>query len=95
MRRIQLSTKAILEFEESWAWYEEQQEGLGDKFEIQLLTKLTEIQKNPNRYPNKEKKYREAILKKYPFIIIYYFNEEEIIVTSIFHTSRNPKRKYI
>jgi len=88
--------KAVKEFSDSFDWYEDQQEELGNRFEKAVYEKLSEIQKYPERYPQKRKPYRETGIKKFPFLIVYEFDKlkNTIFIISIFHTSRNPKYKY-
>ncbi|WP_425562826.1 type II toxin-antitoxin system RelE/ParE family toxin [Mucilaginibacter panaciglaebae] len=50
---------------------------------------------NPLQYPLK-KKAQEVNIDKYPYLIIYRIHAKRklILVVSVFHTSRHPKRKY-
>ncbi len=50
----------------------------------------------PERWRNPYKNFHELSLKKYPFAIVYFIDEStrQIIVTSIYHQKRNPKKKY-
>ena len=89
-----LTLKAEQEIYESGDWYEEQQEGLGYRFEKGVLEKIKTIIKNPLHYPFKGK-WREAGLDKFPFLITYRIDEENktLIILSVFHTSRHHKKK--
>ena len=42
-------------------------------------------------------KYHEAFLKTFPYIVIYkiYSKDNYVVITSVFHTKRNPKSKNI
>lgn len=44
----------------------------------------------------KFKNYHEIRLRKYPFTIIYFIEEDEqlIIISAIYYNKRNPKKKY-
>ena len=88
---------AQMEYEEAVIWYIEKSDVAGRNFELELNGKLLEICQNPTLYRNTKKKFREALLKKYPFSIVYFIDQENrtIVITSVFHTSRNPKRKFI
>ncbi len=93
---IIFESRATRELFEEWIWYEERQAGLGDKFENEVYKRIEQIKQNPERYPSRKKAFRESKIKRFPFLIIYKILEEEkiIFITSIFHTSRNPKSKY-
>ncbi len=88
--------KALEEFDESFEFYEERTVGLGVRFEDQLKEKVEIISKYPQRYRSRQGKFRETLVKEFPFLIIYkyYKTKNIILITSIFHTSRNPKYKY-
>jgi len=96
---IEILEKASQEFYESWAWYEDKQIGLGDRFEQAFFDKADSVKENPlkfaisNRY--RKSRYREAPLDGFPFIIVYQIDEQNslVLIHSIFHTSRHPKRK--
>jgi hypothetical protein len=93
--KFDLFPNAIEEIDESAYWYEERVDGLGADFIDAIYKSFNVIALNPLAYP-KKKNYREFIVKKFPFLIIYEFWEKEgvINVLHVFHTSRNPKLKY-
>ena len=92
---VDLLFKAHQEIFEGWKWYEEQQPGLGDRFEEEVFNKIDLIAANPLHYPTKKGNH-EATTDKFPFLIIYRVSEKRksIVIISIFHTSRHPKKKY-
>lgn len=91
-----LHPEAEKEYLASFLWYEERSEGLGDRFAQVIDQKIQSILQNPLHYPEKRKKYREALTDVFPFLIVYkiYQKDEVIFITSIFHTSRRPGKKY-
>ena len=94
--KIILTSKALKELDESFLWYEERLEGLGDRF-IGFIEKAFHlIELTPERFPLKTKSFREFFVDKFPYVIIYEYLKEKqkIIVLHVFHTKRNPKRKY-
>ncbi len=93
---IILLRRAYNELLKSWLWYEDKQEGLGDRFKELVYAGLSDIEKHPERYPVRKRPYHEARLNIFPYLIIYRVNKKNktIIVSSIFHARRNPKRKY-
>jgi plasmid stabilization system protein ParE len=92
---FELRQEATKEFSDAFVWYEEQQAGLGKLFETKVLDKLNQICNNPFHYKVLYKKYHQALIETFPFLIIYTVSETDrlIIVMAIFHTSRNPKKK--
>ena len=93
--KVTLLSKARKEFLTAFDWYEEQKDGLGDIFSLEIEQSLNLIRKNPNHYPSKSNSLKEFVVKRYPFVIVFKIksSSNEIIITSIFHTKRNPKVK--
>ena len=91
-----LSVRAEKELVSSFTWYEDQQKNLGSRFIDEVFIQIHKIEHNPELYAQKYKLYREVVLPKFPFVIIYRINKPKNIVriVSVFHTSRNPRTKY-
>jgi len=91
-----LSKRAANEVTDSWKWYEERQNGLGDRFFKESIAHINLIEKFPERYSCKYKLYRETSLTIFPYAIIYKINKRKKIVqvVSVFHSSRNPAKRY-
>ena len=87
---------AAEEYEEAFKWYEKKSYLAADNFIIRIQEAIATICTDPYRYRKGYKNLREFPLKKYPFHIIYYIDDahSNVVVVSIFHTKRNPKKKY-
>lgn len=93
MPTIKLLKRAELELNDACDWYEKQQKGLSLRFRNAVESSLESISLNPNLYPKKYGTYLHfAPIRKFPYLIIYRHDTQmnEIVVTSIFHTKRNP-----
>ena len=93
---FELNVEARNELTEAYLWYEEQQEGLGNSFRAEFQNKLNLICNNPLHYKISRRKFHEALIDRFPFLIIYTIEEksQKIIVFAVFHTSRDPKKKF-
>ncbi|HVZ98329.1 MAG TPA: type II toxin-antitoxin system RelE/ParE family toxin [Chitinophagaceae bacterium] len=92
-----LHEEAYKEFIEAYAWYEERQSGLGDRFMNSVENKLKQISNNPGYYSKKYgTNFRQAKIDDFPYLIVYeFFKRKGIIhIAAIYHSKRNPKRKY-
>ena len=83
------------EYLDSVVWYEESLTGLGSRFVREIESALNTIEKNPFAFQIKKLNFREAVVKHFPFVIVYRINakKKEVYVLSVFHTSRNPQEK--
>lgn len=93
---IKFQSKAEKEYLDAFDWYEEQQEGLGKRFESSIEKQLLRVIASPENYPIKGYNCRESKTEFFPYLIVYKFypSRKLILVVSIFHTSRKPSRKY-
>ena len=96
MIQVVFSVRANKEIFESFLYYDTRQTGLGDKFLNELTKKVDQIKSSPGRCTSNRLPFRECQMKKFPFFIIYRYNPEKkyIFISSVFHSSRNPNKKY-
>jgi hypothetical protein len=91
--KIEITILAEDEYSSAYNYYEDQQFGLGEKFEKETEYVLDKLKVNPFLFQRKYKHYREAILKKFPYYIVYEIIDNTVIIHSFFQANRNPKRK--
>lgn len=90
---VVLDPIALKDIQKGVDYYDDQQIGLGEKFEATVNKHMLSISKNPffqSRYDN----VHCLPLKKYPYMIHYTINETDKIVTvrAVFHTSLDSKK---
>ncbi len=88
--------QAEKEYSEAYQWYEQQQKGLGDRFEQMVDHRLQQIIQHPEYYKISKAPFREASIETFPFTIVYKSNKKRniILISAIYHNKRNPKYKY-
>lgn len=90
---LEIKDHANLEIIEAYLYYEEKRLGLGEEFLEHLNVYFDRIITNPKHFPQKRKPYREAFIKRFPYLIIYEITNRKVIVYSIFNTWQNPENK--
>ena len=90
---IVIEPVALEDIQQGIDYYDEQQIGLGEKFEVAVNKHLTALEKNPFfqvRYDD----VHCLPVKKYPYMIHFTINEADNTVTvrAVFHTSLDPKK---
>jgi len=88
-----IRNEAELEITEASIYYETRQVGLGKRFLAHLQVYLDRIQTYPEHFSIKRKPYREAFIKKFPYLIIYEITKGKVIVYSVFNIWQNPEKK--
>lgn len=67
---------ALQEYKEAVGWYRERSEKAAENFIKEVDEKIAVICKDPLRYRNTYKEFRETSLKKYPYSIVYLLDEQ-------------------
>ncbi len=93
-RTLVVKEEAARETIESYLWYETRAEGLGESFLEELDSCYFRILQNPEAFQKQYKSFRHAYLRRFPFVVVFEIEKDEIVVYSVFHTSRNPRAKY-
>lgn len=94
MYKVVYTPNALSEFEESISWYSERSITVAEKFMIEVGVGINKVRNHPYRFKNIYKNFFEIKVRKFPFDIIYIIEKERIVIISIYHQKRNPKRKY-
>lgn len=90
---LEVKNEANLEIIEAYLYYEAKRTGLGEEFLEHLDIYFDRITVNPKHFPQRRKPYREAFIKRFPFLLIYEIIKEKVVVYSVFNTWQNPGKK--
>jgi plasmid stabilization system protein ParE len=87
---------ALNEYKDAISWYLERSELAAEGFVKEVNELLIVVCRDPFRFRNTYKRYREISLKKYPYYIVYLPDEDRkvVIVSSVYHHKRDPLKKY-
>ena len=87
---------AFIEYKDAISWYALRNLKVAENFVSEVTQKIGLICVHPLRYRNSYKDFREIVLKKYPFNLVYFVDEKNktIIITSVYHQKRNPNKKF-
>jgi plasmid stabilization system protein ParE len=92
--QIVILDRAFQEIENARDYYENNQINLGTSFTKEVFSILEILESNPLLFPVKFNTVREALLNKFPFVVVFeILPNNEIIILSVFHFSRNPEDK--
>jgi len=91
--KLEITALAEEEYFSAFYYYEEQQVGLGIKFQKATETLMDKLKVNPYIFQRRFKHYREAVYSRFPYFIVFEIMDNSVIIHSFFHSSRSPKRK--
>lgn len=92
---LEIKEEAVIDIQKAYDYYEENKQGLGERFLETLEYYLERVEKYPLHFQIKRKPYREAFIKDFPYLIIYEIVDKNVFVYAIFNTFQNPKKKPI
>ena len=91
--KIKIESGALSDIREITAWYNNQQAGLGKRFRDTIIKQINSLNVNPQLYAIRYKKIRCMLIKKFPYMVHFYINDEinTVEVLAVISTHRNPK----
>jgi hypothetical protein len=84
--------KAMFEVSSAYNYYEDEMEGLGDRFLGELQIVIKAISLSPNGF-QKLHQYRQVPIKVFPYVVIYELIKKSIVVYAVFQTQQHPNKK--
>ena len=91
-RNLTILIAAELDIIEAHDWYEGREFGLGTEFLRCIDACLNLIQRYPSTYQIVHETYRRVTIRRFPYVVFYEFNEQEIIIYAVLHCSQDPEK---
>ncbi len=88
--QIMLHEAAEAEMLEAAGYYEERASGLGLSFLGEVETMMQTVLTHPEAYQRVGNELRRAILKKFPYSLLYAIESDRIRVIAVAHQKRRP-----
>jgi toxin ParE1/3/4 len=89
--KVIFRSAAEADLQEAYEWYEERERGLGAQFVGCVDDCIRAIQRHPEMYPEVDAHIRQGVLRRFPYLLLYFKEGDDIIVLSVFHAARDPK----
>ena len=90
MKALRFHPEGEREFVQAALWYEEQQQGLGQRFLNCVQDALNRLVISPELYPLVDGDVRRCLTKTFPFGILFRAGREQIAVLAVMHLHREP-----
>ncbi|MBS4014250.1 MAG: type II toxin-antitoxin system RelE/ParE family toxin [Bacteroidetes bacterium] len=90
---VKIEAEALSDIQSITDWYNEAQAGLGKRFQKTVITQINSLSNNPQIYAIRYKKIRCLNVKKFPYMVHFYINDETLTteILAVISTSQNPK----
>lgn len=89
---IDIHPEALAELHDAFFWYEEKQPGLGHQFLVVVDASLERLRRHPRSFPVVTRGARSAVLRRFPYSVIYRFDGQVATVFAVYHGRRQPRR---
>ena len=87
---VRFSRLASAEVEEAHDWYDSHEAGLGESFRSELSAVVETIGSNPKLYAVAFGAMRRAVLKQFPYFLLYEVTADAVVVYGVVHCARDP-----
>jgi len=84
--------EAIADISEAAIWYEERSQGLGSEFIRSVDACFSSLTRNPEMFPEVHRKARMALVRRFPYLVIYKVFPDHLTIVAVMHGSRHPHR---
>ncbi|MFO5494595.1 MAG: type II toxin-antitoxin system RelE/ParE family toxin [Cuspidothrix sp.] len=90
--KLIIQPEAEYDIRNAFEWYESQNPGLGLEFVRAVDACLSGIGRQPLGYQVTYKQVRRVLIRRFPYVILYVFDQDTVFIFSCFHAKRNPKQ---
>jgi plasmid stabilization system protein ParE len=88
--QLAIEPEAEADLDEAYRWYENQRSGLGGEFIACVDAAFERICETPELHAVVYKHVRQALIRRFPYVICYVFEEPWVSVVAVFHGHRDP-----
>jgi plasmid stabilization system protein ParE len=87
---IQFHPEAQTEYDAALAWYRSRSPQAASRFETEMERVLGLIGSGPEMFAAYDDEHRFAILRRYPYSVVYQVQAAQVYVVAVAHSSRSP-----
>lgn len=70
--------------------YDRARPGLGDEYLAAVDEAVALVAEAPSRWPRIDRRHHRFVLRRFPFSVVYRFDEQELIIVALAHHKRRP-----
>jgi hypothetical protein len=93
-REVEVKPLALKNISEAYLWYEEHQKGLGEDFLDEWESVANHLASYAETYQKSYKDFRQVLLKRFPFVVVYEIEKRKVIIYNMINTKRNIKKRF-
>lgn len=90
-RPLIVNPEAETDLADAYAWYEGRRAGLGDVLLARVEEVFEVIERTPELFGKAFQDLRMARIRRFPYVVVYRIDDDQVTVIAIYHTSRDPR----
>jgi toxin ParE1/3/4 len=90
-RTLEIHPAALAEAEAAARWYAERNPAAAKAFTVELDAGVAAMEREPHVFPVHEHGTRRVLLRRFPFSVVYRFDDKRILIVAFAHNSRRPE----
>ena len=90
MANVLFHPEAQAEYDAAIAWYQSRSPQAARRFEAEVDRVLGLIASGPETFPNYDDEHRFAVLRRFPYSVVYQVQPGQVYVVAVAHSSRSP-----
>jgi plasmid stabilization system protein ParE len=87
---LTIRKEAEFDIDEQFDYYEEKREGLGYDYLLCIEEALDKLKRNPLINRKIHKALRRTPIRRFPYRIFYFVQNNYVIITAVFHARKDP-----
>ncbi len=91
MSRVLFTRAAQADLDEALRWYEAHAPQMIAELRASLRAVVQRIEANPRQFPPATHGTRRALLRRFPYSVIFRETDDDAYVVAVFHMSRDPR----
>lgn len=92
--RMVVRDSAAKDVLEAFFWYHTIRPQLGERFMAALKECYESIEVNPYGYQLRKGEFRHAMLRRFPYRVVYEIEGHEVFIYRVVHVKRRPSKKF-
>jgi toxin ParE1/3/4 len=87
--KLLFTSETHADIDEAYQWYNKRRVGLGDEFLLEVADTIQRITSRPELCPLVDDSYRQALVKRFPYSIVYEYDRDYVTIYAVAHTARD------
>lgn len=89
MANVLFHPEAQAEYDAAVAWYQSRSLRAASRFEGEVERVLNSIEASPEMFPSYDDDHRFAMLRRFPYSVVYQVQSGQVYVIAVAHSSRS------